>query len=233
MWKRMLDKLDERKQLLLSAGAVGLCLVLAAVFPLLFRTQPQPRAETPSEYGSVLEHKIALFQDFWANGGAAAAETQSIIPDREMETFCEERMRAIVARGVDDRELSYTMPTGREYTLVSDDTGAVRLCRMWLQARGDWQNWVDACFDAETGRIYYLYISRECLTNRGLYAGTERGTAESVANALAEAGGGTLRHFNGDNRDGTALVESESGLICYEIKCNWYDALIDVRIICV
>ena len=233
MWKRMLERLDERKQLLVSACAVGLCLVIAALFPLLFRVRPRPQTQTPSEYASELEHKIALFQDFWAKGGEAEAETQSIIPDREMETFCEERMRAIVARGVDDRDLSYTMPTGREYTLVSDGTGTVRLCRMWLQAQGDWQNWVDACFDAETGRIYYLYISRECLTNRDLYTGAERGTAETVANALVEAGGGTLRHFNGDGRGGTALVEAENGLICYEIKCSWYDALIDLRVIVV
>lgn len=234
MLKRLTERLDEGRQLLLTACVVGALLVAAALIPLLFRTAvPAP---APASYGSELEHRTALFTDFWANGGEAAAEVASIIPDREMETFCEDRMRTIVSRAVDDRAFTYTVPTGREYTRVSDGSGAtVKLCRMWLQSQGDWQNWVDACFDAETGRIYYLYVSRECLTNRSRYSGAREGwdSAGAVARTLAAESGMTLRHFTGENRSGTAVLEGEDGLLCYELQFAGYDALIDLRVVCV
>ena len=233
MLKRLSERLGERKMVLLCACGVVAAMVLAALLPLAFRTPaPEPQPETGI---SALERRSALFVDFWTNGEEAEAKAEAMIPDRAMETFCEDEMRTIVSRSVDDREFSYTVPTGREYTTVSDGSGEVRLCRMWLQARGDWQNWVDTCFDAESGQIYYLYVSRECLTNRDRYADAREGrdSAEAVAKLFAAETGLTLRRFSGDAHSGLAVLEREDGLICYEIRCNWYDALIDIQITCV
>ena len=233
MLKKLTERLDERKQLVLTACVVGGLLVLAALIPLLFRTAPPER--TDENLSSAMEHRTALFAAYWNEGDASGLDAETMIPDREMETFCENRMRTLVADSVIDEDFSYSVPTGREYTLVSDGSNSVRLCRMWLQSKGDWQNWVDACFDAETGRLYYLYVSRECLTNRSRYTGlgTGRDSAEAIAGLLAEDGGMTLRHFTGEKRSGTAVMDSPDGTVCYEIRCNWYDALIDVRIVCV
>ena len=235
MLKRMKKEMDERRQLQLTAVLMGLVLLAAILIPLAFRVPPSPTAEPedgPAEPD--LEHRAALFVEYWAHGLEGEAEVETLIPDREMETFCENVMRKIVAEGTVDQAWSYSMPTGREYVTVTDAGGEVKLCRMWVQERGDWQNWIDACFDAQSGRIYYLYVSRECLTNRALYGGPteDRDSAEAVARSLAEAGGDTLRMFSGDKRGGTALIRCDGGQLCYEITWAWYDALVDIRILC-
>ena len=231
MWKRLTERLDERHQVILSACLVGTLLLFAATFPLLFRTPVHRQTETDSAFGTAAQ--CDLFLDFWEHGIEGEGQVVPILPDGEMERFCTRYMADLVARWVDDRAFAYSAPTGASYTALNGTAGSLLLCRMWLQARGDWQNWVDACFNAETGQIYYLYVSRECLTDAETYGG-ERPDAEAVARAVAEESGLSLRRFRGDGTAGDALLETKNGnIVCYDVRGVWYDALIDIRVICV
>ena len=153
---------------------------------------------------------------------------------RRMKETCETVMRTLIARSIDDRGLEDLTPTGSEYTVVSDGGGReVRVCRMWLEKRGDWQNWMDVCFDADTGELYYYYLSRECLTNRKLYQREDTPDARTLAEKLAEDNGWTLRYL-ADEADGAAaaVFSSPGGTLCYLISCRWYDALVDIKLSC-
>ena len=154
-------------------------------------------------------------------------------PSQETTRACAAVMRRLVEECVNDRQLSYEAPDGSEYTLITDENGAqVRLCRMWLEARGDWQNWLDACFDADSGELYYLYLSRECLRNQNQYSGMGGLNARDVADSLAEGYGWTLRWLDEGKEGAAALFTTENGTACYQIDCRSYDTLIDVKLCC-
>ena len=231
---------DERGRLTAAGCACGALLILALLVPLAFRSPTEAQGSAAALLTKPLaEARAALFIAFWygAEGGAGGTVEITVAktePDAVTGAYCEQHMAALTARCIDDRSLADPTPTGSEYTTVTGEDGTeLRLCRMWLQARGDWQNWLDVCFDADNGRIYYLYLSRERLTNGSLYAGTERPDWGAAAASLAEGAGGRLRHFSENSTGGTAVVETEEGILCYQITGAYYDALTDVRINCV
>ena len=176
-----------------------------------------------------------MFADYWTLGAEASGFTVTK-PDpvpRKMKETCETVMRTLIARSIDDRALEDLSPTGSEYTVVSDGAGReIQVCRMWLEKRGDWQNWMDVCFDAETGELYYYYLSRECLTNRKLYERSDV-DAETIADSLAEDYGWVLRYL-AEEADGAAaaVYSGDGGTLCYAISCRVYDALVDIKVSC-
>ena len=233
--KKLLERLQaggERTKLLLSIGAVVLVLIAAMLLPLAFRTAPG--GEEPAA-ALTLEERTRMFADYWTLG-AEAAGFNVTKPDpvpRKMKETCETVMRTLIARSIDDQGLEDLTPTGSEYTVVTDGEGReIQLCRMWLEKRGDWQNWMDVCFDADSGELYYYYLSRECLTNRKLYERPDL-DAEGIAASLAEDYGWTLRYL-AEEADGgaAALYSSAGGTLCYAISCRVYDALIDIKLCC-
>ena len=141
-------------------------------------------------------------------------------------------MRDLVELCVPDQGREETAPTGSDYTRVIGEAGAIRVCRMWLEAQGDWQNWMDVCFDADTGDIYYLYVSRSCLRNSERYRGDEPLTARRVAERLALELDGTLRHFEETSTGALALVSVPGGTVVYSLGCVSYNRLIDVKVQC-
>lgn len=233
--KKLIERLhldNERTKLLVSIGAVVLVLLVAMLLPLAFRGVP---AEEKPDAGLSLEERTRMFADYWTLGAEASGFTVTK-PDpvpRKMKETCETVMRTLIARSIDDRALEDLSPTGSEYTVVSDENGReIAVCRMWLEKRGDWQNWMDVCIDADTGEIYYFYLSRECLTNRRLYEIPEADAA-SVAETLAEDRGWTLRYLAEEPDGGAAaLYSSPGGTLCYQISCRVYDALIDIQLCC-
>ena len=235
--KKLLERLradGERSKLLFSVIGVVLAVIAAMLLPLAFRSEG---AGAPDAAEMTLEERTRMFSDYW-NRGAEAAGLTVTKPDpvpRKMKETCETVMRTLIARSIDDRGLDDLTPTGSEYTVVSDGGGReVHICRMWLEKRGDWQNWLDVCFDADTGELYYYYLSRECLTNRKLYQTEEIPDAKLIAEKLAEDNGWTLRYL-ADGADGAAaaaVYSSPGGTLCYEISCRWYDALVDIKLCC-
>ena len=234
--KKLLERLradGERSKLLFSVVGVVLAGIAAMLLPLAFRSEG---AGAPDAAEMTLEERTRMFSDYW-NRGAEAAGLTVTKPDpvpRKMKETCETVMRTLIARSIDDRGLDDLTPTGSEYTVVSDGGGReLHICRMWLEKRGDWQNWLDVCFDADTGELYYYYLSRECLTNRKLYQTEEIPDAKLIAEKLAEDNGWTLRYL-ADEADGAAaaVYSSPGGTLCYEISCRWYDALVDIKLCC-
>ncbi len=234
--KKLLERLradGERSKLLFSVIGVVLAVIAAMLLPLAFRSEG---AGAPDAAEMTLEERTRMFSDYW-NRGAEAAGLTVTKPDpvpRKMKETCETVMRTLIARSIDDRGLDDLTPTGSEYTVVSDGGGReLHICRMWLEKRGDWQNWLDVCFDADTGELYYYYLSRECLTNRKLYQTEEIPDAKLIAEKLAEDNGWTLRYL-ADEADGgaAAVYSSPGGTLCYQISCRWYDALVDIKLCC-
>ncbi len=233
--KKLIERLradSDRTKLLISVCAVGCVIVAAMLLPLAFRSAP---GDTPNESGASLERRTQMFADYWLRGAEESGfsvEKPDPVP-RKMKETCETVMRTLIARCVDDQGLTAPAPTGSEYTVVSDGAGGeLTLCRMWMERRGDWQNWLDVCMDAETGEIYYLYLSRECLTNRRNYPPPEPTDAVQIAEQMASETGWTLRYASAEDGGGAAVFSSAGGTLCYEISCRIYDALIDVRISC-
>lgn len=234
--RRVLQKLrspwDERKKLVTVGLTCAAGLIAALLLPLAFRAVPEEGR--PGET-LTLDEKAALFAAWWYDGGEPEIEVEHIEADENRAAvFCEERMEELTARCIDDREFRMVeAESGEEYVNIRGEAGTLRLCRMWLRASGDWQNWLDVCFDADTGLVYYLYLSRECLSNQNLYTrmAEERPTARSVAEGLAREYDGVLRRFLDDGAGGgTALITRAGGSICYTIGCVYYDTFIDIRI---
>ena len=234
--KKLLERLragGERTQLLLSVAGVAVVVIAAMLLPLAFRASGGGDAPTEE---MTLEERTQLFSLYW-NRGAEDNGLTVTKPDpvpRRMKDTCETVMHTLIARSIDDQGLDDLTPTGSEYTVVTDGEGReLHLCRMWMEKRGDWQNWMDVCFDADTGELYYYYLSRECLTNRQLYRREETPDARQIAEKLAEEKGWTLRYLT-EGADGTAaaVCSTPGGTVCFEISCRWYDALVDVKLCC-
>ena len=234
--KKLLERLragGERTQLLLSVAGVAVVVIAAMLLPLAFRGNgggDAPNAEM------TLEERTQLFSLYW-NRGAEDNGLTVTKPDpvpRRMKDTCETVMHTLIARSIDDQGLDDLTPTGSEYTVVTDGEGReLHLCRMWMEKRGDWQNWMDVCFDADTGELYYYYLSRECLTNRRLYQREEIPDAKMIAEKLAEDKGWTLRYLTeGSDGAAAAVYSTPGGTVCYEISCRWYDALVDIKLCC-
>ena len=234
--KKLLERLQvrsERAKLLVSVCAVGAVVVAAMLLPLAFRRAPatvEPAAEM------TLEERMRMFADYWTLGAEACGftvERPEPLPER-MKTTCETVMHTLIARCVEDHGLQDPAPTGSEYTVVSDGAGReITVCRMWLEARGDWQNWMDVCMDAQTGELYYFYLSRECLTNRKDYALPPGAGREQIAETMGAENGWTLRYLAGEEDGGAvAVYAADGGTLCWQISCRLYDALIDVKLCC-
>ena len=233
--KKLLERLrlkSDRAKLLFSFCGTALVLIAAMLLPLGFRTSPGAERTASA---MTLEERTQMFADYWTNGAEAGGylvEKPDPVP-RKMKETCETVARTLIARAIDDRALADTTPTGSEYTVVSDGAGReLKLCRMWLERRGDWQNWLDVCMDAETGELYYFYLSRECLTNRRNYPALEQTTAAQIAEQMATEKGWTLRRLSDAGDSATAVFSSPGGTLCFSISCRVYDALIDVKISC-
>ena len=231
--KKLLERVHtDRAKLLLSVAGVVLVILAAMLLPLAFRTDP----ETPDAPDTLtLEARTQLFADYWnaSDPSGFTVEKPDPVPRRMKET-CETVMRTLVARFVADQGLSDLTPTGSEYTVVTDAEGReLHLCRMWLEARGDWQNWLDVFMDADSGELYYFYLSRECLTNRKDYALPEMTQPDQIADFIASENGWTLRHLS-EEADGSAsaVYSTPGGTVCVSVSARVYDALIDVKISC-
>lgn len=237
--KKIRDALpmNDRMKLLLSVCAVGLALLAAVLIPLAFRADAA--ADPVQAPADTEETKAALFAEYW-NGGSGAADILAEKPETLSDAqtaVCESVIQMLIARCINDQALEHPEVTGREYTVLHGESGTeVRLCRMWMEAKGDWQNWLDVCFDCETGVVYYLYLSRECLSNMLLYQGEESDVsgAEDVARLLGEQYGWMLRYSGIGNGGAATAVYStpDGGTLCYEIGCRLYAALVDIKLCC-
>ena len=176
MWNKLTKlRWNEQTRFFALAGVTAVLLLMALLLPLAFRRTGSGQSSSASGAGegasnSATELKAALFADYWY-GDAGEIEVRKVErPASKTAELCQARMDELVERYINDLALDKPIAQGSEYTVVTGRDTQLRLCRMWLQVQGDWHNWMDVCMDAETGNLYYFYVSRECLTNRGLYS---------------------------------------------------------------
>ncbi|MBR1496419.1 MAG: hypothetical protein IJ617_02195 [Oscillospiraceae bacterium] len=240
MWNKLTKlRWNEQTRFFALAGVTAVLLLVALLLPLAFRRTASGQSASGAGDGasnSATELKAALFAGYWY-GDAGEIEVRKVErPASKTAELCQARMDELVERYINDLALDRPIAQGSEYTVVTGGDTQLRLCRMWLQVQGDWHNWMDVCMDAETGNLYYFYVSRECLTNRGLYSfsAEEKPTVELLAERLAEDWGSRLRHVQRDGMGkGTAVLGSDSGTLAFEISCITYDALIDIKASCI
>ena len=214
-------------------GAALFFLLLAALIPLAFSSGAETTPERLNE-----GERGAIFADYW-NGGKDSVEYELIEqPGRRSLESCQQRIDEILAQCAFDRSAADAESSGREYFLLSSGENQIRVCRMWQQNQGDWRNWVDFCFDMDTGDIYYFYLSSECMKNQSDYADAfpdELGT-QFVIDYLAAGTDSRLLNmsWSGQQGDNAVAIYSVNGsAVIYEISCIYYKStLIDIKIIC-
>lgn len=224
--------MNDKLKLIVAASASAFLLLLAMLLPLAFRGGQ----DAEEVYG--LGERAALFADYWSGSGGTDWKKLDAAT-KQQEKAGDELLAMLVDSYVPDKRLKTPVPDGREYISVSNGVCSINLCRMWMSAQGDWQNWLDLCFDLDTGDIYYFYFSGECLFNGNdyLYDADSGFDAESVADRIAEFIGYDLRYlvWSGSPADtATAVYMSQGSSVCVDISCTYYEAtLIDVKICCV
>ena len=140
---------------------------------------------------------------------------------------------------VDKAENPEIKMQGSEYVLLRSAEISVGLCRKWIQYSGDWNSWLDVCFDSQTGEVFYLYTNGECIYNSGEYADTAPGSADAYALAeiFADEMGLELYHYD---EAGEAQGASTAIFLCgdtpvkLELSLVYYEGrLFDVKIVCI
>ena len=226
---------NEQTRFFTLAASFAVLLLAALLLPLAFRSTSTSDGDAETGASGETELKAAVFAEYWSGAGTPRVRKLEH-PSARMTETCRARMNDLVKRYINDQALDRPIAEGSEYLSVSDGDTEVRLCRMWLQVQGDWHNWMDVWMDADSGDLYYFYVSRECLTNRSKYSFDEadRPTVELLASRLAEDWNCRLRHVQRDGfGTGTAVLSTDSGTLAFEISCITYDALIDIKITCV
>ncbi|MGN1001579.1 MAG: hypothetical protein ACI4PC_02310 [Oscillospiraceae bacterium] len=223
--------MSDKLKLIVAGSATAVLLLLAMLVPLAFRNGEETAAP------GTLGERASLFAAYW-DGSDEVNWKKIEKPSKQQEKAGAQLLETLVEEIVPDKRLTEAAPGGREYVRVSNDLLSMDLCRMWMSAQGDWQNWLDLYFDLDTGDIYYLYLSSECLFNGNDYLDEPAAfDAENVADRIGEWIGYDLRYlvWSGDPTDtATAVYMAGGSSVCVDISCTYYRAtLIDVKIRCV
>lgn len=232
--KRFLEseRWNEKTRMIAIAIVTGAILLFAMLFPLAFLQNAE--TEAPKE-AATLDARSALFAEYWAAGEDQAGflAEGALPPDGAKLERCEALMAEIISACIADTQLDDMTPTGHDYISISDGETDVNLCRMWMERKGDWRNWLDVCFDADSGEIYYLYLSCERLHNSEAYAGYVQALYTRLRELLQRQVQGSVRYTNieGEKTE-IAVFTGENGTVCYRIGGVVYDELIDVKFAC-
>ncbi len=212
----------------------ALVFIAAALFPLSYRDS-RALAEQSLSRGA----RAVIFADYWnSDSGKAKAEKLTEAEDIQ-EKYCKQRMNEIMLRCDIDSKDGQTEYSGAEYLRISTEDGSIDICRMWIQSQGDWRNWTDVCFDIDTGDIYYLYTSSECVTRPENYAEAIPKDLDAgyIAEKIVENTGYDIISMNwsGSMADTARVIYRDKGeVLSLDISCIYYEAsLLDVKIVCV
>lgn len=231
--KRIRPGPDERSRLIVSAAAAAAFLIAALLLPLAFRGGGQ---EVQTGAGGA---RAELFAAYWSGEREGLEILGGESLTKRYAPICEERINEIISSCTFDKNELLMQSEGHEYLTVRRGEDEVTLCRFWRQYQGDWRNWLDVCFDADTGDVYYLYLSSECVKNRPEYtmsmpAGLD---AMYVASRLAERDGCRLldAQWNADASGTLTAIYSVNGsALKMSISCIYYEStLIDIKLVCI
>jgi hypothetical protein len=223
-------------KLIICGGVTAAIFLLAALLPLGFRG-----GDTGNETSLSAGERVSIFSAYWNGGGEnCTVENLSKLSSTEQD-YCTARMSEVTARCLIDTANGLISSQGEEYLKIENNTGAIRLCRMWLELQGDWRSWIDMCFDMDSGEIYYFYLSTECVSTPEKYSKyssilSDELDTEYVAEYIAAERDIRLLHtdWDGDPAHSASAIYTVSGSTVYmEISCIYYDALLDIKFCCV
>lgn len=231
MLKRLRDKLSEKTKLIIYICITVGFFLTACFLPLAFKG----RGEGGDEYfdnGA----RAAMFLGYHNKSSDVQCKVLDGFSSAD-EKYCSGRASEISSFCRLDKKSGKKITDGTEYLQLSDGENTLRIYHTWLQDEGDWTNWLDLYFDADTGFVYYIYVSSVCLNNSSDYISALDSSFNSrfVANLIAEQTGFTLKHFSwsGNAEDTAYAVTSNGGdTVCWNINCSYYEStMLDVKII--
>ena len=230
MLKRLRDELSEKTKLIVYLAITAIVFVFSFLMPLAFSSGN----DTAEQYFDTGE-RAAMFVAYNNKSKDVQVKVLDSFGNSD-DKFCRSRAEKIISYCTLDKKAGKTITNGSEFLQVSDGENILRLYHTWLQNEGDWTNWIDIYFDADTGYVYYLYVSSVCLSNASDYAGAldSNFNCRSVADLIAEENASSLRHFSwsGNAEDPAYAVVSRNGdTVCWNINCSYYEStMLDVKI---
>lgn len=222
------------KMKLLSYGiAAAVCFLLAALLPLAFAGN----GEAPDYLNR--GERAAIFAAYW-NGEQDSVSAERIDqPGKRDVESCEKRFAELLDKCTFDLVPGEMQSSGSEYlTLTANEDDEISICRIWRQRQGDWRNWIDVCFDVDTGELYYLYLSSECLKNQSDYSDILPGelSAGFVAEYIDSMTDYKLINIDWSGRSGddaTAIFQINGSAIIVKISCVYHKStLVDIKLTC-
>ena len=174
-----------------------------------------------------LADRAAAFSDF------LAAETEPEPLEASLVSYTQRRQSKVLTDwALDtftvDRQTGELGGSATLYYDIPCAGGSFRVMHAYREWFGDWNNWLSLYADADTGEIYYLYVSCGCQKNAAQYGDEEMDNA-ALAGLLAERSGFTLEAVEDTGEQtGVCFVTGETGAAVFDLKCLCYPAsLID------
>lgn len=222
------------KKHIVSLAVLFVIFVLAATVPLGFINSD---IENVDDNYAV---RAQLFADYWNNDERNCEIEKIAEPDAARLEFCESRFVDLIDLcRVDKANNIETKMEGSEYVRLIGKGTSLDLCRKWIQYSGDWNSWIDVCFDMNTGEVFYLYTSGECIYNSSEYTEVSPGNAdaEELALFIADEMGLELYYFDTASEStasSTAVYLCGKTPIKIELSIvNYEGRLFSVKIVCV
>ena len=226
--KKFRDSLSERTKTYVYVGTALLVFLISCFLPLAF--------SGGADASSVNESEKAVVFVKYINKEKYVKSKVDTKPGNAKIKFCQEIFEGILADGILDNASRKTISEGYEFIKVSYEGESIELCRMWLQDQGDWTNWVDVYIDAETGFVYYLYISGICIYNNAEYlkAFEVSPDCKNIASYIAEKYGYNLEivNWSGKSEDSAKVFMRLGGeALVWNINCSYHPgSLVDIKI---
>ncbi len=227
--KKARDTLSEKTKLLIYVLVAGAVFLTSCFMPLAFR------GDGLADPSFTTGERAAMFVKYNAKDSSIRYKVIND-PEKDQLKFCEERFNEIAGSCILDTASRKMLTEGQTFIYLTDGDKSMTLCRMWLQDKGDWTNWIEIYMDAESGFIYYLYVSSTCVSNNDSYASAieEELNAKILASLLAKESGYDLKvvNWSGKTEDSaTAYTSLDGSALVWEIYCSYYpSAILDVKI---
>ncbi len=227
--KRFRDSFSEKSKMLIYVSTAIIVLVISCLLPLAFRD------------GNITDgvfdtgDRAAMFAKYVNNDKSIRYKADDK-PEKAELKYCESIFDELASYCILDSNSRKTVTEGYQFINLSDNENNMRLCRMWLQDKGDWTNWMEVYIDVDTGFVYYLYISSVCLDNADKYYSAIESelNAKSLASLIAKETGYDLKivNWSGKAEDtATAYTAMDGDALIWNIYCSYYaSSMLDVKI---
>lgn len=227
--KKMRDTVSEKTKLLIYLAAAVIIFLTSCLLPLAFIKD----SIIDPDFGT--GERAAMFIKYMANDKSVKYKVIND-PDKSEVKFCEKLFSELNGCCIIDSSVRKTLTEDSEYITLTDGENTMKLCRMWLQDKGDWNNWIDVYMDSETGFVYYLYVNSICVSNGGDYASAidPELDAKNIAALIAKETGYEMKLLNWSGKPedtATAYTSLNGDAVIWNINYSYYpSSTLDIKI---